>query len=61
MGVRYLFYVGMAKENEGYLDLPRPDPVDHLYAGICLKVNDLWIPDFVEATLTANRTPAVSR
>jgi hypothetical protein len=41
----------MAKENDGYLGLERKEPIDWAYAGISMRVDHGWIPDFVEAVV----------
>jgi hypothetical protein len=51
MSVRFLFYVGRSSANDAYLALPRAVPVDHVYAGIRLKINGSWIPDFIDARI----------
>jgi hypothetical protein len=51
MSIRFLFYVGMARENDAYLDLPHNPPVDNPYAGVSLKVAHGWVPDFVDVRM----------
>jgi hypothetical protein len=45
MSTRFLFYIGTARENDRYIDLPRTPPVDHAYAGISMKLARGWVPD----------------